>query len=118
MTLAANKEGEILALRDSIIADQGAYLPREGVGSSIITALMLPGPYKIKNVSIHLRCVLTNKTPSGALRGFGHPEACFVMERMMDALAIEIGADKAEDPVQEFHRARRISISNGNWDVL
>src|SRR4029077_13498827 len=38
----------------------------------------------------------------GALRGFGHPEACFVMERMMDALAIEIGADKAEMRFKNF----------------
>ncbi|MDA4131423.1 MAG: molybdopterin-dependent oxidoreductase, partial [Thaumarchaeota archaeon] len=91
IALAADSQGRILALKDSVIADHGAYLPREGVGPSLITQLMLPGPYKIKNVSIALRCVLSNKTPTGAYRGFGHPEACFAMERMVDSLADRMG---------------------------
>jgi carbon-monoxide dehydrogenase large subunit len=96
IALAADDRGNILALKDSIIADHGAYLTREGVGPSLITALMITGPYRIRNVSVRLRCVLTNKTPTGAYRGFGHPESCFALERILDALADEMKISRVD----------------------
>lgn len=102
ISVAADESGVILGLKDFIIADHGAYLPREGVGPSMITSLMLTGPYKIKNVRIRMQCVLTNKTPTGAYRGFGHPEACFAIERIIDALANEINIDRAEIRLKNF----------------
>ena len=112
VSLAADRDGVILGLRDHILADHGAYLPREGVGPSIITSLMLPGPYMIRNVEITLECVLTNKTPTGALRGFGQPEACFVMERMLDALAREARIDRAEARSRNFIRPEEFPYSS------
>ena len=54
------------------------------------------GPYHIPAISIELAGVLTNKTPTGAYRGTGSPEAAFCIERTMDLIAQDLGLDPAE----------------------
>ncbi|MDW8005294.1 MAG: xanthine dehydrogenase family protein molybdopterin-binding subunit [Thermomicrobium sp.] len=92
--LAATKEGRVLGLRLKVIQDLGGY-PKVMLLAPL-TAMMSVGVYDIPNVSIETYSVCTNKTPIGAYRGAGRPEAAYYIERMMDLLARRIGKDPAE----------------------
>src|SRR5207247_2263700 len=54
------------------------------------------GPYDIPNYSVTFTGVFTNTTPTDAYRGAGRPEATYVIERTIEALADELGADSLE----------------------
>ena len=88
-------KGRVLALDDDFIHDGGAYTPY-GIILPIITAGQLPGPYKVPNYRVRFRDMYTNATPTSPYRGAGRPHACFVMERTLDAIAADIGIDRAE----------------------
>ena len=88
-------DGRVLALDDFFLHDAGAYTPY-GIVLPIITAGQVPGPYRVPNYRSRFRAVLTNATPTSPYRGAGRPHACFVMERVMDAIAGELGLDRAE----------------------
>jgi carbon-monoxide dehydrogenase large subunit len=88
-------EGRLLALSDDFIHDAGAYTPY-GIILPIITAAQIPGPYRVPNYRVRFRDVYTNATPTSPYRGAGRPHACFVMERTLDAIAAELGLDRAE----------------------
>jgi carbon-monoxide dehydrogenase large subunit len=57
---------------------------------------MLVGPYKVENLHCKVIGVFTNTTPVDAYRGAGRPEATYLVERMVDLFAAEIGMDPAE----------------------
>jgi carbon-monoxide dehydrogenase large subunit len=88
-------EGKILALDVDFIHDGGAYTPY-GIILPIITAAQVPGPYRVPNYRVRFRDVYTNATPTSPYRGAGRPHACFVMERTLDAIAAELGLERAE----------------------
>ncbi|HKN95718.1 MAG TPA: molybdopterin cofactor-binding domain-containing protein, partial [Pseudonocardiaceae bacterium] len=77
-------------------ADMGAYLRLVTPGVPILGAFMYNAIYKFP--AYHFSCtnVFTNKTPTDAYRGAGRPEATYAIERLMDELAAEIGADPME----------------------
>src|SRR5438105_3013412 len=87
--------GRLLALSDDFIHDGGAYTPY-GIILPIISAAQLPGPYRLPNYRVRFRDLYTNATPTSPYRGAGRPHACFVMERTLDAIAAELGIDRAE----------------------
>ncbi|HEY3187090.1 MAG TPA: molybdopterin cofactor-binding domain-containing protein, partial [Solirubrobacteraceae bacterium] len=66
-----DRDGRIVALVDRFITDMGAYLRTHGAVVPELTAALLPGPYRIPNYTSEIRCVLTNKTPTGTYRGPG-----------------------------------------------
>jgi aerobic carbon-monoxide dehydrogenase large subunit len=89
--LAVDDKGRFLALELDIIADMGAYLscyapyiPWLGVG-------MATGAYDIPVAHIRLRAVYTNTVPVDAYRGAGRPEASYLIERVVDAAAHDLG---------------------------
>jgi carbon-monoxide dehydrogenase large subunit len=88
-------EGKLLALDVDFIHDAGAYTPY-GIILPIITAAQVPGPYRVPNYRVRFRDVYTNATPTSPYRGAGRPHACFVMERTLDAIAAELGLERAE----------------------
>ena len=57
---------------------------------------MMPGPYAIRNYRMEIVAAVTNKVPSGAYRGFGAPQATFVIERLLDRLAARLRLDRAD----------------------
>ncbi len=65
-------------------------------GPAWLTAVMMTNVYAIDNARATLQAVVTNKTPAGSYRGWGQPEANFVVERMIDLLATEMEIDPAE----------------------
>ena len=94
MEVAVMNDGTITSLRMKVIDDYGAYL-QFGVGHHGNAAAQLTGPYRIGSGEIDLTAVLTNKCQQGAYRGFGSEVTNFVLERMVDAAADELGMDPA-----------------------
>ena len=92
--IAFDASGKILAFRDSMIMDCGAWNP-VGIGIPYNTASHLIGPYKMENFSVRARVVATNKVPNAPYRGAGRPEAVQVVERLMDLIARELGVEPA-----------------------
>ena len=93
--MALEKDGRILGLRCRSIADIGAYLYLFTAGIPTSTADLATGCYKIPAVSYGLTEVFTNKMATDAYRGAGRPEAIYMIERMMDLAARELGLDPA-----------------------
>jgi carbon-monoxide dehydrogenase large subunit len=95
--MAATRDGRVTGLRCTVWAGMGAYLSTAAPGiPTILHGLMLSGPYQIPAVKEDVFGVYTNTTPVEAYRGAGRPEATFMLERMMDKLAQEIGLDPVE----------------------
>jgi carbon-monoxide dehydrogenase large subunit len=95
--LAARRDGRIVGLRTRIIADIGAYAMGMGPGvPAINTGTSTTGQYDIPHVEAEVIGVYTNRTPTGPYRGAGHPEATFLIERIVDDLARELQRDPVE----------------------
>ncbi len=92
---AFSAQGELLALDVDFNLDAGAYTTLSPVVLSR-GALHASGPYRCNHVRIHARAWATNTPPHGAFRGFGAPQSCFAIERLMDLAAQELGLDPAE----------------------
>ena len=93
--IAAAADGTVLAFRDRLVLDQGAYNPW-GIVQPYNTVAHMLGPYRIRHAAFEARSVVTNKTPHAPYRGAGRPEAVFVMERMLDLLAARLAMDPAD----------------------
>jgi aerobic carbon-monoxide dehydrogenase large subunit len=100
--VAVNKDGRINAVRDNMIADLGAFSPQPGIDSPLATTRFITSGYKVDNYSIDLHAVCTNKSPYGAVRGFGKADANFVMERMVNIVAKKIGMDPVQFRLKNF----------------
>ncbi len=93
--IGATRDGLIVGFRDRFLLDLGAYNPW-GIVQPYNTVAHLLGPYRIRDAAFDGRAVVTNKTPHAPYRGAGRPEAVFVMDRLLDMLAREVGLDPAE----------------------
>src|SRR5919109_1822139 len=93
---AVRRDGVLLGIRVYVVADIGAYFLLTTPSAPFNACRRITGPYHIPALSIELVGVLTNKTPTGAFRGTGSPEAAFCMERTMDLLARDLELDPAE----------------------
>jgi aerobic carbon-monoxide dehydrogenase large subunit len=95
--MAFDRDGKIVGLRARTIANLGAYMST--FSSSVPTylyATLLSGQYNIPNIYCEVDAVYTNTVPVDAYRGAGRPEATFVVERLVEAAARELGIDPAE----------------------
>ena len=95
--LALAEDGEFLGLRVRTLANMGAYLST--FASSVPTYLygtLLAGQYKTPAIHVEVRSVFTNTAPVDAYRGAGRPEATYVVERMVETAARELGMDPAD----------------------
>ncbi len=101
--VAADRTGKILALRVKSVANVGAYLSSMGTGvPTINVGLFLLGVYAIPTSEVHITCAYTNTTPVDAYRGAGRPEAAYLIERVVDRVALELGLDPAEVRFRNF----------------
>ncbi len=96
LTFAATKDGKITAVKSEALCAMGAYLQLVTPGIPLLGAWIYSGPYEIPNYSVTFTGVFTHTTPTDAYRGAGRPEATYVIERTMDALAAELGIDRIE----------------------
>ena len=112
-TLGATKDGTITHCRASIKAAMGAYLQLVTPGIPLLGAWLYAGPYAIPNYSVEFTGVFTNTTPTDAYRGAGRPEATYVIERTMDALAEELGMDGIEIRRKNFIKEFPATMASG-----
>ena len=86
------KEGKILGRQIRLVLEGGAYCSwsETTLGKACILSA---GPYKIDNLYAEAFVVYTNKTMTGAMRGFGAPQVCFAYESHMDDMAKALGLD-------------------------
>lgn len=97
--VAFDGDGHIIAIRDHLMADGGAYpaYPFSGaVGETSLASRVLTGPYDIPHLSTVIDCTYSNKTPLGAYRGVWGPIASFIQEGIVDRVARELKLDPAE----------------------
>jgi carbon-monoxide dehydrogenase large subunit len=93
--IAARRDGTMLAVRDKIWLDLGAY-NCWGIVLPYNTVAHLLGPHRVPSLRVECRGVVTNKTPNAPYRGAGRPETVFAMDRIVDCLARELRMDPAE----------------------
>jgi CO/xanthine dehydrogenase Mo-binding subunit len=87
-------EGRILGLDVRFLHDNGAYTPY-GIIVPIISSTQLLGPYKLGSYRVEFHSLYTNTVIVTPYRGAGRVHGCFVMERVMDAVADHCGLDRA-----------------------
>jgi carbon-monoxide dehydrogenase large subunit len=121
LTLGATKDGTITAIRSDARCAMGAYLQLVTPGIPLLGAWIYSGPYAIPHYSVTFTGVFTHTTPTDAYRGAGRPEATYVLERTMDALAAELGMDRVElrrkNFIEEFPHtmASGLTIDSGDY---
>src|SRR5262245_24936987 len=95
--LALDASGRFLALRVLTLANLGAYVSTVGAAiPSAIYSALLAGLYATPAIRVEVMGVFTNTLPTDAYRGAGRPEACYVLERLVDEAARKLGLDRAE----------------------
>ena len=123
--IMGNRDGTITGIRGTVYANMGAYLSTFAPAiPTYLFGLMLGGPYKIENVHCKVIGVFTNTTPVDAYRGAGRPEATYVVERMLDRFAAEIGMDPVEvrrknliPPFEDgYDVATGVTYDSGNYE--
>ena len=96
-TLALDAGGQFLALAVDSVANLGAY--PSNYGPSVPTkggTRALAGPYRTPVLHVRVRAAYTNTAPTDAYRGAGRPENVYLLERLIDKAAHELGLDPAE----------------------
>jgi len=104
--MAFDADGKIIGLRAKTIANLGAYMST--FSSSVPTylyATLLSGQYAIPQIYCEVDAVYTNTVPVDAYRGAGRPEATFVVERLVEIGARELGKDPADLRHKNFIRS-------------
>jgi carbon-monoxide dehydrogenase large subunit len=94
--LALDKDGHFLALRVSTLADLGAYMAPRGPLSPTSNVPALSGLYRTPAIHVEVKGVFTNTVPTDVYRGAGRPEAIYLLERLVDIAARELGICKIE----------------------
>ncbi len=95
--LAMDADGNFLALRVSTLANLGAYLSTFAPSiPTYLYATLLAGQYKTPAIYAEVKAVFTNTSPVDAYRGAGRPEACYLIERLVDVAAGVMGMDRTE----------------------
>jgi carbon-monoxide dehydrogenase large subunit len=93
---ALDADGRILAMRVRTIGNLGAYLHRGNAGSFLRIGEYGTGAYRIAALETEAIAVFTNTNPVGAYRGAGRPESAFIVERIIDTAARQLGIDPVE----------------------
>jgi aerobic carbon-monoxide dehydrogenase large subunit len=95
--MAIDAQGTFLGLRVSTQANMGGYLSTFAPAvPTYLYATLLAGTYKTPVIYCEIKAVFTNTVPVDAYRGAGRPEASFLLERLVDAIAYDTGIDRVE----------------------
>ena len=117
--LALDADGTFLALDVAMTANLGAAMSSGGPGSSTIAPGNAMGSgYRFGAVYMHVRGAYTNTVPTDAYRGAGKPEANYLLERLIDAAALQLGRDpvdlRRQNLVERFpHRTPMATTIDG-----
>jgi carbon-monoxide dehydrogenase large subunit len=133
--LALDANAKFLALRVETYANMGAYLSNFGPFIPQLALFVLSGVYRIPAIALDLKGVMTNTVPVDAYRGAGRPEGIYLVERVVDAAARELGLPPEEirrrnfidafpyqTPVDskydsgDFDGAMRLAMERADWN--
>jgi carbon-monoxide dehydrogenase large subunit len=118
---AFDADYKLQAIRIDCLSNLGAYNSPYGQHIASDLALkVLPGVYDVQKAFFHVRGVFTNTTPVDAYRGAGRPEAIYVIERLMDWSARDLGRDPVELKRRNFIPRESFpyrSVSGEKYDV-
>ena len=109
--LAVARDGKILGVRDVFLHDTGAYDPY-GLTVPINSQCTLLGPYDIPSYESEFTAVFTNKTIVTPVRGAGRQHGVFVIERLLDFAARELGMDRVEIRRRNLLRKEQFPFNN------
>lgn len=120
-TLAFGANNQITAYHLDTIANMGAYNSQfaQAIQTELFSKVMM-GTYDVQTAYMRTRGVFTNSTPVDAYRGAGRPEAIFVLERVMDEAARQLGVDPWELRRRNFIRPDQFpytSVTGVTYDV-
>ena len=96
VALALDGGGKFLGLKIDSVANLGAFLMQGTVNPPVNNLGSVAGGYTLPAIYAHVVGVFTNTTPTRPYRGAGRPEAAFMIERIVDLAADELGIDPAE----------------------
>ncbi len=116
-----DKDHKIVGLKVDTKANLGAYMSLfSSATPTYLYATLLSGQYNIANIHCNVKAVYTNTVPVDAYRGAGRPEASYVMERMMETAAREMGVSPTElrrkNFVQEFPHQTPVIMAYDSGD--
>src|SRR6202043_1309132 len=96
LSATVDRDGVVTALAWDQLEDCGASLRAPEPATLYRTHGNMTGAYRVRHLTIRNRVVLTNKTPTGLVRGFGGPQVYFALERLMQRIAATLGLDPLE----------------------
>ncbi len=112
-TLALDDQGIIVALKIETLANLGAFCTAVGPFVPTMAGGRIVGTvYKIPHLYQSVRPVFTNTMPVAAYRGAGRPEACYIMERLLEKAAKRLSIDSAELRQRNFIRREDLPFTN------
>ena len=119
--LALDKDGRFLALKAETTANLGAYLSTfSSCVPTILHATLLAGQYRTPKIWCQVKAVFTTTAPVDAYRGAGRPEATYLLERIVETAAHEMGIDPAEirrrNFITEFPYASPVGLTYDTGD--
>jgi carbon-monoxide dehydrogenase large subunit len=112
--IAAMRDGTLLGLRAQVFGDMGAYIRTHGGVVPAHVADLLPTPYRISNYECSVHFVMTNKTGTGTLRAPGRYESSFIMERLVDIVARDLGIAPVEIRKKNLIMPEQMPYTVGN----
>ncbi len=123
--LALDAQGRFLALRVRTVANVGAYVSSDrNLLATFMNVATLVGVYTIPAAHVHVTCVLANVNPTAPYRGAGRPESTYVIERLIDDAARELGRDRVElrrinlipPSAMPYRTAFRVTYDSGQFE--
>ena len=113
---AYDADGMLTALKVDYYTDMGSYC--RGPSHSVVgglTPLGIQGAYQVRNVAWNSYGIYTNKVPVGPYRGYGQHASSYIVERVMDLIAGEMGLDPAEVRRRNLVPADELPLSRPHW---
>ncbi len=115
---ALDGKGRVLAFRVRSIGGVGAYAAGAGIMIPLILGpFVATGVYDLPLIHFDLKAVMTHTAPVGAYRGAGRPEAVFIVERLMDKAARQLGMDPRAIRKVNFVKPKQMPYTNGVGQV-
>jgi aerobic carbon-monoxide dehydrogenase large subunit len=111
--MALTNDGTILGLRGTSYGVLGGAFGTVGSGPPWASVLTCMGPYKIPNLDVTVKVVMTNRSPYGSYRGWGVPKGNIVHERLVELAARKLGMDRAEIRRKNFPTPEEFPFFSG-----
>ena len=118
--LALDENGKFLGMRVDILGNIGAYVSLVAPYIPWLGASMATGTYEVATLHSRVRAVYTHTVPVDAYRGAGRPEAAYVLERLVDAAARQIGLPAEELRARNFIKSSQMpyhTLTDRHYDV-